>query len=143
MALPNLEAYLRACARLVERGYPSEEMELILESIIHNKFVEVPFNENDNLIYEAMEVTDMKVIKNDPLIDADGLSLKINGKEYRYISPVLDAKQLHIQLTRQGKHNWGRAIAWLKKNSTQYFGGKRGLYSEVPASGRLPEPESL
>lgn len=78
--------------------------------------------END-LINEATDVTDAKIIH-----DGKGtaISVKINGKEYRYVSATKSTPELYRSFMGQLKHAKAgyQALNWLKKNAMEYYGSK-------------------
>lgn len=55
-----------------------------------------------------------------------GLSLTVNGKEYRYVSPDIDIDSLLRSVHGMWKHGGGwNIVNYLKKNALCYYGAKR------------------
>jgi hypothetical protein len=78
------------------------------------------FNESVN---EALNVTDPKIVKEKK---GTGISVMVNGHEYRYVSPTISTEKLFKSFTGMLAHgNAGfKALNWLKKNSLCYYGSK-------------------
>lgn len=51
-----------------------------------------------------------------------GISVTINGKEYRYVSQDMPTEDLYRKFMGIYKHSSTRAFVWLKKNSLCYYG---------------------
>lgn len=75
-------------------------------------------------MYEATNVTDAKIIK-----DGNGtaISVKINGKEYRYVSATKSTADLFRSFNGMLKHGYAgyKALNWLKKNALEYYASKK------------------
>ena len=73
---------------------------------------------------EATNVTDAKIIK-----DGNGtaISVKINGKEYRYVSATKSTADLFRSFNGMLKNGYAgyKALNWLKKNALEYYASKK------------------
>lgn len=100
----------------------SNSMEFINESIQSQNNLD-PLNESQR-IDEATNVTDAKIVKEKR---GSGISVKINGKEYRYVSPTKSTEDLFRSFNGMLKHGKAGYLAlnWLKKNSLCYYGSKK------------------
>ena len=73
---------------------------------------------------EATNVTDAKIIK-----DGNGtaISVKIDGKEYRYVSATKSTADLFRSFNGMLKNGYTgyKALNWLKKNALEYYASKK------------------
>ena len=96
-------------------------MSFINESIASQNYLDA-LNESKT-IDEATNVTDAKIVKEKR---GSGISVKINGKEYRYVSPSKSTEDLFKSfngMLNHGNAGW-KALNWLKKNALCYYGSK-------------------
>lgn len=95
-------------------------MEFINESI--NSQMEIG-SLNESMLNEDLEVTNPHIVKEKK---GSGISVTINGKEYRYVSPDRSTSDLFRSFMGMMKYakNGGKALAYLKKNSLCYYGSK-------------------
>lgn len=56
----------------------------------------------------------------------NGLVLTINGKDYTYTSEQYTPQELKKKFEGIAKHSQGKALAWVKKNATDYAKGRPG-----------------
>lgn len=96
----------------------------ILESInLDSGNLQYMVSGEDDLLTEAINVTDAKIVREK---NGTAISVKINGKEYRYVSATKSTAELYRSFMGQLKHaNAGyKALNWLKKNALEYYGSK-------------------
>lgn len=109
---------------LNELDSSNNDLEFINESLqFQNESQDNPLNESQKL-NEATNVTDAKIVKEKK---GSGISVKINGKEYRYVSPTKSTEDLFRSFNGMLKHGnagW-KALNWLKANSLCYYGSKK------------------
>ena len=84
----------------------------------------------------GLDIRNVKIVKEK---SGQGLSMEINGKEYRYVSEDMDTADLFKKFTSQMKYSAGKALAWLKKNSTCYYGSKDAKSTSITDSVEVPE----
>ena len=69
---------------------------------------------------EATNVTDAKIVKEGK---GKGISVKVNGKEYRYVSPTRSTEDLFKSFNGMLKHGQAgyKALHYLMANALQYY----------------------
>lgn len=99
------------------------------ESVDNFELVESLLSGCGSLLFEGLNedgtnVNNAKIVKERK---GTGLSVLINGKEYRYVSPTQSTEDLYKEFTKQLEvSNTGfRALNWLKKNALCYYGCKK------------------
>jgi hypothetical protein len=83
----------------------------------------------DDSLDEATNVTDAKIVKEKK---GSGISVKVNGIEYRYVSKDKSTDDLFHSFNGILKHgNAGyRALNWLRKSALRYYGGQESTLSD-------------
>ena len=98
----------------------NNSFEFINESISTQNYLD-SMNESKVLNEDGTNVCNAKIVKEKR---GTGLSVMINGKEYRYVSPSKSTEDLYRSFNGMLKHaNSGyKALNWLKKNALCYYG---------------------
>ena len=75
---------------------------------------------NESIINEATNVTDAKIVKEGK---GKGISVKVNGKEYRYVSPTRSTEDLFRSFNGMLSHGKAgyKALQYLMGNALQYY----------------------
>ena len=109
--------YVGICLNEMDNG----SMELINESMDLDSEYNISINES--ILTEGTNVSVGTIVKEKK---GTGLSVTINGKEYRYVSPTKSTEELAKSFNGMMKHaNAGyKALNWLKKNAICYYGSK-------------------
>lgn len=110
-------------------GLSNDKCMIILEAFENDssKTLSEFINIESTVLNEAsdnLKITDVKVVKEKY---GYGLSLRLNGTEYRYVSDQYDTHTLYYKFMKMLSYaNAGyKALNWLKKVSIQYYGGVR------------------
>lgn len=120
--MSNFDNFVDVITSVAEQESPNETVLSVAEALISDTYEGLEFvDQGESTIDEALSLSDLKVVKEK---NGSGLSVKINGVEYRYVSDDKSPAQLLKTVQGMAKHNPGRALAWLKKNSVNYYGGK-------------------
>lgn len=81
------------------------------------------FNDEESLLESEQVVTDIRIVDEGK---GKSISLKVNGKEYRYVSPTKSTEELYRSMMGMMKYakSGYKALNWIKKNALCYYGCK-------------------
>lgn len=94
----------------------------LIENIVHlASGLPMTLNESENF-FEGVQMANAKIVQEKK---GKGISVEINGKEYRYVSPTIPTDDLFHSFEGMMKHGaGGKALAYLKKHALCYYGAK-------------------
>ena len=100
--MKNLDVMVAIIADAIEDGTAPDSLHQIAEDL-ENEVYDTPedYLDEDEELIEGVALTDLKVVKEK---SGNGLSVTINGKEYRYVSDDLTAEELLKKVEGIAKH---------------------------------------